>query len=124
MNPNHIRTVRLQPYRKDMGPRFILAVSDTYRRDHLGKSILAYAFSQHNEDGTKVALFSGSDFACSPMCAIDSDECLACLLGFLCLRKGDTDAEYFANYTPEQTEFSETHAETLQGEVSARFGEY
>lgn len=116
-----IRTVRLQPYR--MGPRFVLAVSDTYRRDHHGKHVLAYALSQHNEDGTKALLFGGSDFACSPMVAIDSDECMACLLGFLCLRRGDTDREYFANYTPEQTEFSEKHAETLQSEVYARFGD-
>ena len=42
-------------------------------------------------------------------------------MGFLTLRKGDTDAEYFENYSQEQTEFSEAHAESLGCEVYNRF---
>ena len=38
---------------------------------------------------------------------------LAGLVAFA-LRPGDTDAEYFANYTPAQLEFAESDAEELQ----------
>jgi hypothetical protein len=69
-------------------------------------------------------LFEGSDFHCSPLHAIDSNETVAALMGFLTLRKGDTDVEYFADYTPEQLGYSEEYAETLSCEVMARFGEY
>jgi hypothetical protein len=47
-------------------------------------------------------IFEGEDFAGSPMDADDSDETVAALLTFLTLRRGDTDAEYFESYTPEQ----------------------
>ncbi len=111
-----VRSVRFQPYRKGHGPRFCLTIYDTYQRGHMGKNVLAYRFTQ---DGAPI--FEGADFACAPGHAIDSDSCVECLMGFLTMRKGDTDAEYFANYTPAQTHFSETHAETLACEVANRF---
>jgi len=58
-------------------------------------------------------LFEGADFGCSPMHAIDSDECLRALLGFLTLKPGDTDDEYFSNYTKDQMAFAEGDAEEL-----------
>jgi len=45
--------------------------------------------------------------------AIDSDASIGALLGFLTLRPGDTDAEYFENYTDRQREFCDTDAEAL-----------
>lgn len=33
---------------------------------------------------------------------VDSDDCLRGILGFLTLRPGDTDLEYFEHYTEEQ----------------------
>jgi hypothetical protein len=57
------------------------------------------------------------------MYAIDSDKAVGSLMGFLTLRPGDTDSEYFESYTPEQMHFAETHAEALACEVMARFGE-
>lgn len=71
----------------------------------------------------ETVLFEGEDLGCSPMHAIDSDESVAALMGFLTLRPGDTDAEYFENYTPEQMEFCQQHAESLSCEVQARFGD-
>lgn len=51
-------------------------------------------------------LFTGDDFGCSPLHAIDSDNALRALLGFLTLRPGDTDREYFDSYTPAQMDFA------------------
>jgi hypothetical protein len=81
---------------------------DTYRTDEYHKSILAYEFSDNGR-----VIFEGEDFACSPMHAIDSDECIAGLLAFLSLRPGDTDREYFDSYTPEQMAWCEDRAEEL-----------
>ena len=62
---------------------FTLHLYDTYSYDRLGKSILAYEFYDHEEGDEP--LFTGADFHCSPLHAIDSDETLAALLGFLSL---------------------------------------
>ena len=107
---NHLRNVTMRPYRdQSHNNTFTLNTWDTGRIDHLGKSIIRYQF-QH---GDKL-LFEGSDFACSPMNAVDSDECVRALLSFLTLRPGDTDAEYFTDYTQEQLDFANEHGETLQ----------
>jgi hypothetical protein len=45
--------------------------------------------------------------------AIDSEEVIKTAMTFLSLRPGDTDSEYFENYTPEQLEFANTHGEVL-----------
>jgi hypothetical protein len=68
-------------------------------------------------------IFWGEDFACSPMHAINSDDCIHGLMGFLTLRPGDTDPEYFENYNAKQKDFCSKHAEALAAEVSYRFGE-
>jgi hypothetical protein len=57
-------------------------------------------------DGARI--FRGADFRCSPLYAIDSDDTLRGLLGFLTLRPGDTDGEYFDGYTPAQRAFAES----------------
>jgi hypothetical protein len=54
------------------------------------------------------ALFRGEDFRPSPMHADDADATLRGLLGFLTLRPGDTDREYFADYTARQRAFAES----------------
>lgn len=97
----HLRTVHLNGYE--------LTTWDTYRTDHFGKSILGYRLT--NPSG--LILFEAEDFGCSPLHPIDSDESLRGILTFLCLRPGDTDAEYFENYTPEQMDFANGDAESL-----------
>jgi hypothetical protein len=57
------------------------------------------------------------------MNGIDSDQCVRAILGFLTLRPGDTDAEYFENYNQEQLDFCAQHAEALSYEALTRFGE-
>jgi hypothetical protein len=53
-------------------------------------------------------IFDGEHFGCSPLHAIDSDGAVAELLGFLSLKPGDTDAEYFEKYFPHQMKWIES----------------
>ena len=80
-----------------------LRLWDINRTDSLGKHRLAYQF----KSGRRV-IFEGDDFACSPMHAIDSLDTVAGLLGFLTCKPGDTDREYFENYTPEQLDWCQS----------------
>jgi hypothetical protein len=113
-DPNFLRHVILRA----PGGRYDLRIWDSGRTDHMGKTILRYEF----RDPRGYMLFSGSDFGCSPMDAIDSDETIGALLGFLTLRPGDTDREYFASYTRDQMAFAESSdAEYLQMYVYERF---
>ena len=52
-------------------------------------------------------IFEGRDFDPSPH-PIDSRETVLAVMGFLCLRNGDTDKEYFSKYSELQTEWSES----------------
>jgi len=98
----HIRT-----WEDGDGNGYRLELYDTFQRRH-GKDILAYEFYYRD-----VLVFEGSDFGCAPMHAIDSDRTIGALLSFLSLKPGDTDAEYFESYTPEQMAFAEAEGENL-----------
>jgi len=100
-----LRHVRLEA---TINHPFTLRTWDTHRIEPLGKTILGYCLSDANGP-----IFEGEDFACSPLDAIDSDDCLRSLLGFLTLSSGDADAEYFADYSARQMEFAEQDAEWL-----------
>jgi len=91
----------------ESGP-FSLILWDTGRTDRRGCSVLGYEL--HHKDNV---IFDGGDFCGSPMHADDSDATLAALLGFLSLRPGDTDREYFEPYSPEQLEWANLHGEEL-----------
>lgn len=117
-----LRNCTFRPYRKGMGPSFRLTLWDTHKTDSMGKSRLGYRLTQH-KGKVKTELFTGEDFCCSPLHCVDSDETVAAIMSFLTLRRGDTDSEFFENYTPTQTEFTEQHAEALACEVLNRFGE-
>src|SRR5208283_5328520 len=95
-----LRRCVFRPYRKGMGPVFTLAAWDTNHTDSRGKSILGYRLKM---DGKPI--FQGEDFHCSPMHCIDSDETVKAIMSFLTLRPGDTDSEYFDNYTPSQLDY-------------------
>jgi len=89
---------------------FILRTWETGKVDAYGKSQLGYVFSTPTDS----ILFTGEDFYCSRGCSVDSDSAMRSLLGFLTLRPGDTDEEYFANYNAEQLAFANNDAESLQ----------
>jgi hypothetical protein len=69
-----------------------------------GKSCVGYELT----GPAGAVLFTGEDFGCSPLHAVDSDEALRALCGFLFLRPGDTDREYFDGYSAEQRAFAES----------------
>jgi hypothetical protein len=120
-----LRRVILRPYLKGAGPVFTLETFATARSDWRGQTKIAYRLLQRDPGSRRPRIiFEGSDFSGSPMHADDSDATIASLLGFLTLRPGDTDRDYFEAYTPEQLEFCEQHAETLSAYVGDRFGEY
>jgi hypothetical protein len=131
-SPDHLRTVRFVPYRKGMGPTFVLDTWDANTYDRHGKAGIAYRLVMV-EGGKRTCLFYGD--RCNgallghPMggAALDSREgsrsIARSLMTFLTLRPGDTDAEYFARYTREQLAYAEAHGEALSYEVEARFGE-
>jgi hypothetical protein len=111
-----MRTIRLRPYRDPAAARFTLRLYDTGRTGSDGKYVVRYTLTQHlGKPGhaTSTVIFDESRFRCSPLNAIDSDACVAAILGFVTLRPGDTDAEYFADYTDQQREFAAEHAESL-----------
>jgi hypothetical protein len=85
-----------------------LLLWDTNRTAFGGKSRLAYQFFHKG-----VLIFQGADFGCSPMHAVDSDETVASLLTFFALRPGDTDREYFKDYSVQQMAFAMEHGEEL-----------
>lgn len=96
-----LRDVNVEGYR--------LTTYATTGRDSRGQTTIGYRF--HGRDGK--VIFAGEDFHGSPMHADDSDATLRALLGFLTLRPGDTDREYFEGYTPEQMAFARGDAERL-----------
>lgn len=106
-----LRDVRLETL---TGRAWRLTTWDTGRQDRRGQAYIGYRLV--SPEGRTV--FEGEDFAGSPMNADDSDATLRALLGFLTLKPGDTDSEYFESYTAEQREFagsSECEAMALYG---------
>ncbi len=122
MTDQPIRTVRFTPYLKGMGPTFTLTLWNNHTQDRMGKSMIRYRLNM-SESGKRSTLFEGADFACSPLHAIDSDGAVEGIMGFLTLRPGDTDAEYFESATDAQVAYGEQHAESLSCDVLGRFGE-
>jgi hypothetical protein len=74
--------------------------------DDDGREVIRYVLHDNSwrdpegQPGRK--LFKGTDFRPSPLHAVDSPESIAALLGFLSMAEGDTDGEYFDNYTERQ----------------------
>jgi hypothetical protein len=93
-------------------PDHRLVVWDTHKVQRpYGHTTLGYAFYPAGSDEP---LFSAEDYGCPAGRAIDSDATLADLLGFLTLKPGDTDSEYFVAYTQSQLEWATSCAcETL-----------
>lgn len=125
-----LRRCVFSPYRKGMGPTFGLTTWDTGRmQSAVGSSLTHYTLGYRltmREPGPKgkaVTLFEGEDHGCPLHTAIDSDDAVRSIMTFLTLRPGDTDEEFFGDYTPEQLEYANQHAEALSLEVMNRFGE-
>lgn len=110
---------------------FVLILWDTHRRGEYGKHVFAYRLSMgywscYGIPDGDVVLFEGEDFEThyKPDSACFNDDSLVRgIMGFLTLRPGDTDTEYFADYTPEQLDYCARYAEALSCEVTALYGE-
>jgi hypothetical protein len=120
-----LRTVRFSPHRKGMGPTFTLTTYDagTKYEDGITRNYLGYALTMREPNGIKTLLFKGKDIGLPPGTAIDSNESIRAVMGWLTLKPGDTDSDFFAKYTKSQLEFCAEHAEALSCEVANRFGE-
>jgi len=79
-----------------------------------GRQYIGYRFSNPKGEPIFDTTLNSAPMGVSPLYAVDSDEALRALLGFLTLRPGDTDREYFDGYTPAQLAFAEGDAEYLQ----------
>jgi hypothetical protein len=76
-----------------------------------GAKVEYYAFSDN-----EALLFAGNDFRPSPLHSIDGIEAIMSLLSFLTVQKGDTEEEYFTNYTQAQLNWSNSAScEHLKG---------
>lgn len=117
-----LRRVRFAPYTKGCGPRFALTIWSTNRTDWRGQTCLGYRLTM-TKGKKRMTLFTGTDFAGSPLHADDSDATIAAIMGFLTVCPGDAEADYFKDYTPMQLDYCAQHAEVLSGEVEYRFGE-
>lgn len=111
----YIRRVIFKPY--SFGPQFILTLKDDLPNGRISYSLV------ESRNGIKTTIFEGADFKPSPLHSIDGDETVKALMGFLTLRPGDTDREYFESYSETQLEFANHHGEALACEVYSRFGE-
>jgi hypothetical protein len=90
---------------------YTMTLKNTWKTDSYGKYIVKYWF----KDPNKKLLFSGSDFHASPMHKPESKESAIALLGFLTCKPGDTDNEYFKDYTEDQLNFANSQeCENLQ----------
>ena len=90
---------------------YSLLLWDTHRKGRgieAHKSVLGYALFHNASDEP---IFSGEDYQV-PGC-IDDDDAVRGILGFLTLRKGDTDADYFDDYNERQLAFRDSDAEYL-----------
>lgn len=116
--PEKVRTVRFAPYVK--GPRFTLHLYDVHEIDEAGRYGVGFVL----KIGRKV-IFSELNPArvAYGHHSVDGDAAVRNVMGWLTLRPGDTDSDYFTDYTQEQLDFASAHAETLACEVVARFGE-
>ena len=75
---------------------------------------VAYRFWDLSQDTWRARpVFTGAHWHPSVLHAVDGVESVRGLLGFLSLRPGDVEADYFTSYTPRQLHWREVRAEDL-----------
>lgn len=74
---------------------------DVNKRAATGQHMVGYAFWPADALDSE-PLFLGDDCGVAPSDAIDSDAAMFGVLGWLVLKPGDTDAEFFEHYTAAQ----------------------
>lgn len=77
----------------------------------VGYRLYDIEFSRETGDGDPI--FEGTDYGVPHGQTIDGDFAVNGIVGFLSCRPGDTDDEYFANYTERQMAWVQARAEQL-----------
>ncbi len=78
-----------------------------------------------NAKRTRTVVFPRGQLYCAVnrWTAIDSDAAKALVLSLVGMKKGDTDAEYFADYSPEQLTFASEYGDTIAVTGNDRYGD-
>ena len=118
----HVRTETCEPYLPGSGSSFRLCIGRTGTFDRRGIELLCYELIEISGDEETV-LFTGDQFSPSPMFGLHDDRVVTALMGFLTLKPGDTDDDYFKDYTAKQLAFATEHGEAVYVDVVERFGE-
>jgi hypothetical protein len=98
MNENEY-TIYKDPY---LG--YTIGLAFTGQIGEYGKAQVAY----YLDDPEGQRIFEGSDFYPAPSMSCDGPEAAASLLTFLTLQPGDTDPDYFNDYTADQLAWCES----------------
>ena len=101
-DPRVLRYVEIEAQVRDVAPYRLLMWEDGHYAGETWRTRIACAF--YRSPGTEP--FMVSYFSPGMGTAIDSDEAVACALGCFTMRPGDTDSDWFADYTPEQLEWA------------------
>lgn len=110
--------IHFRPFLKGMGPEFRLILFN-YPLTYDGT--MSYKLDM-NENDKWVELFSGHEY-CPKSCLNNKNDLIEDIMSWLTLRPGDTDSDYFKDYTELQLEYCKKYAETLYAEVLDRFGD-
>lgn len=109
-----MRDIEIRPYVEGQ-PYFRLQLIDTGLTGEYGKRGIGYRLAEYGPRGG----FRGVIFAHEKHGiiwhpgVIDDDRAVGEVLNWLTLRPGDTDSEFFDDYTKRQLDFANEHAETL-----------
>jgi hypothetical protein len=117
-NSEVLRAMRFAPLTD--GPAFAVTMLDTGRTDHRGATIVRTRVRCIKAgDGFSAGqiVFDHEEIALSPCDASDSDAAFGSVLGWLSLKPGDTDADFFEDYSDPQIEFAESFGEHLSLEA-------
>lgn len=116
-----IRFARIAPYLKGKGPTFRVEIWDTFTTDNRGCTRLIarlYMF-----DAGKRTHVLDMPFCNGPWTADDSNQSMAMAIEGVAMKPGDTDADFFADYTPEALAVVSKHGDSLAMVAYDRFGE-
>ena len=116
-----IRYAVLTPYIKGNGPTMRVEIWDTYSCDERGCTNLIarlYAF-----EGGKRTHVLDTRFAMGMGQTDDGNDAMRAAITAVAMKPGDTDEEFFADYTPEALAFVSEHGESMAMVAYDRYGE-